>query len=170
MAVLKSGSFGVNLGIFKLSGDLSDEDRQAAWELYTEISTRVAVCGKHTGKDSFEGEIYIESLNSLFNFFQEARKIMRSFPVGRLEKVNKNHLGIVINNTMLKVLRPFLEKWQANFRHWWENESNPNLAPFERQKQYPKLKEFLDNWCEVRSYMRKLEKELVNTYQLVNAT
>lgn len=95
---------------------------------------------------------------------------MRSFPVGRIEKAGKNHLGIVINNTMLKVLRPFLEKWQANYRHWWENESNPNLPPFKRQAQFPKIKEFLDDWCKVRTYMKSLEKELVKTYKLVNTT
>lgn len=169
MAVLKKGSVGLNLGIVKLSGDLTDEDRQAAWELYTEISTRVSVSGKRGGHrhDNFEGEIYAEGLSSLHTFFQEARKIMRSFPVGRIEQ-NNNHLGIVVNNILLKVLRPFLEKWQANYRHWWEHQSNPNIPPFERQSQYPALYDFLKDWSEVRKIMKQLETELIKAYKLVD--
>lgn len=171
MAVLKTGTLSVNLGIVKLTGELTDDDRQAAWELYTELSTRVAVTGKiGSGKyDDFEGEIFAESLSSLYAFFQEARKIMRSFPVGKLEKT-KDHLGIVINEIMLKVLRPFLEKWQANYRHWWQYESNQSLPPFDRQKEYPKLKQFLKDWGELRRIMKLFEKELIKTYKLVKTS
>src|SRR5262249_26057477 len=85
MPTLTKGSFSLNLGIVKLGGDLSDDDRQCAWELYTELSTRVAVTGKADDPDcvQFGGELYIESLDSLYNFFWEARGIMRKFPVGR---------------------------------------------------------------------------------------
>ena len=71
MAVLSKGSFSINLGIVKLGGDLSDEDRQCAWELYTELSTRVAVTGKLSDSEckDFSGELYIESLASLYNFW-----------------------------------------------------------------------------------------------------
>ena len=45
MPTLTKGSFSLNLGIVQLGGELSDADRQYAWELYTEMSTRVAVTG-----------------------------------------------------------------------------------------------------------------------------
>src|SRR5215471_16307429 len=79
MPTLTKGSFSLNLGIVKLGGDLSNDDRQCAWELYTELSTRVAVTGKADDPDcvEFGGELYIESLDSLYNFFREARGIMR---------------------------------------------------------------------------------------------
>lgn len=75
MAVLSKGSFTLDLKIVKLGADLTEDDRQCAWELYTEMSTRVAVTGKHLDPDciDFSGELYIESLDSLFRFFQEAR-------------------------------------------------------------------------------------------------
>jgi hypothetical protein len=52
-------SFSLNLGIVQLSGDLSEEDRQCAWELYAELSTRVAVTGKVLDSEckTFEGEL-----------------------------------------------------------------------------------------------------------------
>jgi len=170
MAVIKKGSFSLNLGIVQLGAELSDDDRQCAWELYTELSTRVAVTGKPGDVEctDFNGELYIESLSSLYKFFQEARTIMRKFPVGKIDENNKDHLGIMINRMMEEVLRPFLEKWQVNYRHWWENESNPRLNPLKRQKEFPELELFLNDWSAVRWLMRKVQQELVNVYQLTS--
>lgn len=46
---------------------------------------------------------------------------MYKFPVDQLEQNNTKHLGILINDLMSNILRPFLEKWQSDFRHWWNN-------------------------------------------------
>jgi hypothetical protein len=172
MSVLKKGNFSINLGIVRLSGTLTDEDRQCAWELYTELSTRVAMVGKPFDLEckSFDGELYIESLSSFYNFFQEARGIMRKFPVGKLEQNQQNHLGVIINRVMSDIMRPFLEKWQVDFKHWWENQSNPRLSPLERQAEYPKLEGFLEDWSSVRWLLRKLQKELVEKYQLIEVS
>jgi len=170
MTVLTKGSFSLNLGLVKLGGDLSDQDRQCAWELYTELSTRLALTGKRADSrcTDFNGEIYSESLASVYAFFQEARRIMKDFPVGKLEVGVRNHLGVLINDVMVDVLRPFLEKWQAHYRDWWENHSNPQLPPFERQQQYPEIDKFLEDWSNVRRLMRALQKKLVKSYKLVD--
>src|SRR5207247_8576642 len=99
MPTLTKGSFSLNLGIVKLGGDLPDDDRQCSWELYTELSTRVAVTGKSDDPDCVEigGELYIESLDSLYNFFREARGIMRRLPVGRLYRAHPNRLGAMLS-------------------------------------------------------------------------
>lgn len=169
MAVLTRGSFSLNLGLVKLEGELSDADRQCAWELYAELSTRLALTGKQGDEkcSDFSGEVYAESLGSVYAFFQEARRIMRAFPVGKLEHDFQDHLGVLINNVMIDVLRPFLEKWQADYRHWWEHQSNPKLPPFERQQAYPKLKDLLKDWSDVRKLMRALQQRLVKVYKLV---
>ena len=44
MPELAEGNFSLNFGVVKLGGKLSEKDRQCAWQLYTEIVTRVAVC------------------------------------------------------------------------------------------------------------------------------
>jgi hypothetical protein len=172
MATMTKGSFTLDLGIVKLGAELSDEDRQCAWELYSELSTRVAVTGKP--KDSecvdFCGELFHESLTSLYTFFQEARNIMRKFPVGRLQGDVKNHLGVIISKMLSDVLRPFLEKWQSDYRHWWENQSNPRVEPMERQKSYPQHDEMLEDWANVRVLMRALQQKLVEVYKLIDVT
>ncbi len=170
MPVLTRGSFSLNLGFFELGGELSEEDRQCAWELYAELSTRAAVTGKCADQDctDFSGELYTESLDSLYGFFQHAREIMRKFPVGRIHGENRDHLGVMINRAMTDVLRPFLEKWHVEYRHWWAEESNPRLPPMQRQKDFPKHKEFMEDWKDVRQLMRALQRELVKVYKLID--
>ncbi len=172
MSILKKGIFTLNLGLLQIQTEISEEDRQCAWELYTEICTRLALTGKKKDPEckDFSGEVLIESLESVYSFFKEARKIMRKFPVGKLERNVRKHLGVLINDLMVNVLRPFLEKWQADFRHWWNNcdENLKKLPPFERQKKYPRYKEFINDWRNMRLLMRELQKELVKAYLLVD--
>ena len=176
MTVIKEGSFQLNLGLLQLSTKVDEQDRQCAWELYTEITTRWALVGKCKDGEckDFAGEVLSESLDSVHKFFGEARKIMRQFPVGKLQKKRKkkrekeSHLGVLINDLMNNVLRPFLEKWQAEYRYWYEHQANQDKPPFERQKGFPGYDEFLKDWGDVRKLMRALRKELVKKYELVD--
>ncbi len=172
MPTVKKGTFELNLGFVKLGADLDEGDRQCAWEFYTEITTRVAVCGKRGDLEcaNFDGELYIESLDSFHRFFQEARLIMRRFPVGKLKEPGQDeaHLGVLISRIMAHVLRPFLEKWQVKYRHWWEHESNPRLPPVKRQADFPELEAFLADWSAVRCIMRAVRDELVRAYKLID--
>lgn len=184
MAVMKKGNFSIDIGFLKLGADFEESDRQCAWELYTELATRVAVTGKPRDPDcaDFSGEVYAESLASLHTFFGEARKIMRQFPVSstyakprkvlgiRTGAGVENHLGALIHRAMRDVIRPFLETWQADYRFWWENVSNKELRPFERQEAYPKIKEMLSEWSDVRAIMRAIQDKLVEMYKLVDVT
>lgn len=172
MAEIKRGNFSLNLGLLQVQTEISEDDRQCAWELYTEICTRLSLTGKKDDPkcENFSGEVLVESLDSVHNFFREARGIMRKFPVGQLKQSNTKHLGILINDLMNNVLRPFLEKWQSDFRHWWHccDKKVQKLSPFERQKKYSKCKEFLDDWKNVRLLMRDLQAELVKAYYLID--
>ena len=182
MAVMKKGNFSIDIGFFKLGADFEESDRQCAWELYTELATRIAVTGKSEDRDctDFSGEVYAESLASLFVFFGEARKIMRQFPVcstyvrpRKILGINtgagiENHLGALIHRSIRDVLRPFLEQWQADYRYWWENISDKDLPPFERQKEYPNLTSMISQWSDVRAIMRAIQDELVTMYKLVD--
>jgi hypothetical protein len=173
MTVLKKGNFSIDLLFVKLGADFDEADRQCAWELFTELSTRVAVTGKTKDRDcvDFSGEIYAESLASLYTFFGEARKIMRQFPVGSIDaKGIENHLGALIHRAMRDILRPFLESWQAEYRHWWENTSDKGLTPFERQDEYPKIEKMLSEWSDVRVIMRAIQDKIIDTYKLVDVT
>lgn len=173
MAVMKKGTFAIDIGFVKIGADFEEADRQCAWELYTELATRVAVTGKpkDPGCVDFSGEVYAESLASLYAFFVESRKIMRAFPVGRIGSAKiENHLGALIHRSMRDVLRPFLERWQADFRFWWESTSDKALPPFERQAAYPHVQAMLSQWSDVRSIMRAIQDQLVAKYKLIDVS
>lgn len=170
MPVFSKGRFSINLGIVSIGGDLSEEDRQCAWELYCELASRVSLMGKEDerGELVFTGEIYDQSLDSVYAFFREARGLMRRYPVGRIAAGDKQHLGFFIAALIEVVLRPFLEKWQASYRYWWRCECQrlPQVSPFERQEGYPELQEMLADWQAVRRFCRSAAKELVEQFEL----
>lgn len=168
MPELKEGAFSINFGVVKLEGKLSELDRQCAWQLYTEIVTRVAVTGKRRDESArdFSGEIFGESLSSLHAFFQEARQIMKQFPVGKLKEKDQSHLGILVHDLLTDVLRPFLEEWQADYRAWWQQQDKSTETWFDIQEKYPKKKELLEDWANLRKLMRKIELKIGSEYKL----
>ena len=174
MPVFKKGRFNLNLGFISVGGEFEEDDRQCAWELYCELISRVAVSGKidDHNKIDFSGEIYAESFDSLYRFFQEARQIMKRYPVGTINigQAPQGHLGFFIASLLEVIIRPFLEKWQAPYRYWWEHQSDQTLSPFRRQSQYPLHDELLTDWTAVRKFCRDTAKELAETYKLRDVT
>jgi hypothetical protein len=168
MPEISEGSLTINFGVVKLKGKLREQDRQCAWKLYTELVTRVAISGKRRDDTcgDYSGEVIAESLSSLHEFFREARQIMKDFPVGKLKENNQCHLGVLIHDLLADILRPFLEKWQADFRAWWKQQGQSEQSWFELQKKYPTYKELLDDWTHLRKLMRKLENKLRDEYKL----
>jgi hypothetical protein len=168
MPEIKKGNFTLDLKFMKLGADFSEDDRQCAWELYTEIITRVAVVGKWHDPQakSFDGEIYAESFVSVYRFFQEARSIMRKFPVGKIEEADQEHLGVLIQRILTDVFRPFLEKWQARYRTWWEQQVRTGKDPFAIQLEFPQLDELLTDWRNIRLIMRRVAAVLSKSYKL----
>jgi len=128
-----------------------------------------AVVGKghHPTYEDFSGELYSESLDSLYNFFRECRGIMRKFPVGKLKESKQEHLGILINRILNDVFRPFLEKWSGPFRAWWATTKNDEGSPYEIQNQFPQVKDFLTDWRGLRRVMGKVEQTLRDEYKLI---
>jgi hypothetical protein len=175
MPVFTKGSFSVNLGIVSFGGELGEDDRQCAWELYCELVSRVALVGKQDadGQQVFVGERYDQSLDSLYRFVGEARSLMRRYPVGRLTSGGaQNHLGFFIASLLETVIRPFLEKWQASYRHWWERAraGDPETSPFALQKGFPRLETMLADWKGLREFCRDAARELTETFALPDVT
>ena len=169
MAIISKGTFSLDLFFLKLETELSEEDRQCAWEFYVELSTRVAVVGKLGDKEAanFDGELWSESMESLYAFFKECRLIMRRFPVGRIKDPRQEHLGRFIHRILENVVRPFLEKWNARFRPWWAKASRGEGSPYELQAGFPERQEFLADWTALRLIMRAASRSLAEQYQLM---
>jgi hypothetical protein len=171
MPVFSKDSFSINLGVVSIGGELSDDDRQCAWELYCEMVSRVAVVGREDerGELVFTGELYDQSLDSLSAFVAEARALMRRYPAGRVSAGDgQSHLGFFIAALLELVIRPFLEQWQVVYRLWWERaaQDKPELSPFARQESFPREQAMLADWRNLRRFCRKAARDLAAGFGL----
>lgn len=91
-----------NLGHLEFEPD--EIQQKAAWELYVELATRIAV--QPLGPD--EG-IIREALTSLYNLFGVTREILRKS--GPAVAQGENSFGAIAIDVLNKGLRPFLVKW-----------------------------------------------------------
>jgi hypothetical protein len=108
-------SVGINVpGILKLEGKWRPDEleRTAAWEMYVELITRVAL----NPRGPQEGAVR-DALDSLYSLFGTTREILRRHgpAVARLKggsQLSFGHLALAI----LGALRPFLGRWHAQLR------------------------------------------------------
>ena len=102
-----------NLGSLEIENDESQQ--RAAWSLYVELSTRIAVQPLEEG----EG-ILREALTSLYNIFGITRQILRE--AGPDIARGRESFGTLAIDVLNVGLRPFLVKW------------HPLLKSYEEQK------------------------------------
>lgn len=154
------------LNFTKLGDDYHELDRQFAWELYTELSTRVAVTGKANDPTcvNTDGELWFESLASLLVFCKELRGLLRSYPAQHSK--GNPHLGNLLLEITRIVLNPFLDKWRVDYLHWWEYSSDKSKPPGQRQLEYPKSQTMLVEWRELKMTMRAVQETVLKTYKL----
>jgi hypothetical protein len=107
----------VNLGLVELSGEWepNDIERAAAWELYVELITRVAVVPLDPAAGSLR-----EALNSLHSIFATTRETLRKHGPGVAEakpsgQYNFAYLAVTILHSGL---RPLLTRWHPALADW----------------------------------------------------
>jgi len=90
-------------------------EREAAWELYVELATRITTVEQKPGAG-----IVREELNSIYSLFACTRDILRKYgpelaPRGRAGGVTFAGIAVEMVNT---VLRPLLTKWHPALAEW----------------------------------------------------
>lgn len=132
----------VELGIgtnSKVKIKFSREDREIAYKLWVEMSTRKIILPFDE-----ENDVIVEVYDSWYSFFGIARGLLKDIPV---EKLNSSKQLISVTDRVLnKCLRPHLTKWQARFRKWYnlQLDSNSGLTPQEIQYTYPHYNELVN--------------------------
>ena len=107
-----------------------DSERKAAWEMYVELVTRIAVA--ELGPD--EG-LLREALNSLYSLFATTRNILREYGPGIAQpkgdgELSFGYLAVAVLNT---VLRPLLTKWHPLLKDYEDaRPSNISSVAYER--------------------------------------
>lgn len=117
MQTPKAVKIKLNLHVIQISGEWepSDAERAAAWELYVELITRVAM----VPLGSQEG-LLREALTSLYSLFPTTRDILRRHgpAVAMPKPPGQYNLGYLAVVTLNVGLRPFLTRWHPALEDW----------------------------------------------------
>jgi hypothetical protein len=100
---------------FSADWEPDENERQAAWELYVELATRVTL----VPLPSDRGLIH-EALNSYYSLFQTTREILRRYgpAVARPRakgSISFGQLAVIVLN---ELLRPLLSEWHPILEDW----------------------------------------------------
>ncbi len=120
-------------------------ERRAAWSLYVELVTRVAV----QGLPSNEG-LLRETLNSLYSLFDSTRQILRE--AGPDVGASGRSVGGIAIAVLNCGVRPFLSRWHPQLSDW-ESRRDPKLSPGDHECRWSK-------YDQLRSELELLRSEL----------
>ncbi|MCK4456323.1 MAG: hypothetical protein KAW39_01135 [Thermoplasmata archaeon] len=103
----------------------NDAEREAAWELYVELVTRISVVELKGG----EG-ILREALGSLYSVFSTTRGILRSHgpEVAKPRKKKEHSLGELAIIILNYQLRPLLAEWHPRLMEYESKRSDDTSA------------------------------------------
>lgn len=128
----------------------NDVDRQIAYKIWVELSTR-----KIGLPIDLDHDVLIEIYDSWHTFFTVTRELIKDVPVSKFRRKDTEkiiRLSIEVLNTGL---RPHLTTWQARFRRWYERqldaEGHADLEPQAVQIKFPKMEELQADLMEVNA-------------------
>ena len=129
-AVLEKVTVKLDLGFFAMDTEwVSDpRERQAAWELYVELATRIATqpLDPDTG-------IAREALTSLHQLFAITRATLRA--AGPEVGATGGSVGYLAISVLNHGLRPFLSRWHPRLAAW-EHGRAPSVSPVAHERDW----------------------------------
>ncbi len=145
--VPKKVSLSLPFGIGSVEWEVDQTQSRAAWSLYVELVTRIAV-------EPLEADqgLVREALNSLYSLFGTTREILKE--AGPDVGASKNSVGGIAIAVLNNGLRPFLAEWHPKLQAY-EAKRPSHLSPKEHEQQWseePKLRGELAN---LRSNLEK---------------
>ncbi len=145
-AKLKKVSVSLPFGIGRAEWEADPAERRAAWSLYVELVTRVAIqpLGNDQGLDR-------EALSSLHTLFATTREILKS--AGPDVGSGRESVGGIAIAVLNRGLRPFLAHWHPLLDEW-EAERDPGVGRRDHERAWPRREEFRTTLAELR---RELE-------------
>jgi hypothetical protein len=127
------------------------EDIQVAHKAWVELVTRKAALPFDKDHDVIN-EVY----NSWYALFQEMRSLAKSIPADRVRaSKDTRELVRLLVDALNNGLRPHLTKWQAKFRHWYEEalKEGAQKSPQEIQRDFPQYQELVDELVNVNKQL-----------------
>lgn len=150
---IDQAEIGVGTGKLKLKPNMTD--RQVAYSIWVELSTR-----KIGLPIDFEHDVIAEVYDSWYAFFSVTRELVKSVPVNKVRQDSTQKIVRLSIEVLNEGLRPHLTKWQARFRRWYECELSKTsgdvvIDPQDIQQKFPK-------WQELKTDMERVNQHLMN--------
>lgn len=147
----------LGIGDTKVSFKPNDTDRQIAYSIWVELSTR-----KIGLPINVDDDVIAEIYDSWYAFFGITRELIKDVPVS---KVRNDSTGKIIKlsiEVLNEGLRPHLTKWQARFRHWYENQMDKrdDASPQDLQKNFPEYEALCSDLLKVNNRLIKYRTKL----------
>lgn len=150
-AKLTKVSVSLPFGIGSAAWEADPTERRAAWSLYVELVTRIAVQSVEVDQG-----IIREAINSLYSLFGTTREILKE--AGPDVGASRESVGGIAITVLNKGLRPFLSKWHPLLQAW-EAKRPINISPKEHEQ----------NWSEEPKLRNELAKLRSDLEQYANA-
>ena len=127
-AVLEKVTVKLDLGFFAMDTEwvADPRERQAAWELFVELASRIAA----QPLDPQDGSTR-EALSSLHSLFATTRGILRA--AGPVAGKQGRSVGYVALSVLNHGLRPFLSNWHPKLLQW-EQSCPPALSAEQHER------------------------------------
>lgn len=139
-------------GFLDLEFEPNDKDRQAAWELYVELLTRVATQPLPPGHGDEAA-----ALRSLYSLFPTVREVLRR---NGSDCIEMTKLAVLVLN---QIVRPVTTKW-----HGWEMAAQRDgKNVFDDPKS---CKDFRQDLHEVQTQLRRVQRALAYIAQVEDLT
>ena len=121
--------------LFEMTGTWSADDTQraAAWELYVELTTRIA-----TVPLTPEEGLLREAMSSLHALFGTTREVLRRYgpSVGKPRPGSSLSVGFIAVNVLNAGVRPFLAKWHPELSRW-EQQPHDGVGVADHERAWP---------------------------------
>jgi hypothetical protein len=122
----------------KLKLKPNNEDRQVAYRIWVELSTR-----KVGLPIDLDNDVIVEVYDSWHAFFTATRELIKDIPVAKAQSQSTQQIINLSIAVLNEGLRPHLTQWQARFRRWYgsqlEKRKDKDEEPQSIQKEYPQF-------------------------------
>jgi hypothetical protein len=147
----------IGIGTHKVSFKPNMTDKQVAYAIWVELSTR-----KIGLPIDFEHDVISEIYDSWFNFFSVTRDLIKGIPAIKVKRDSTQQIIKLSIQVLNEGLRPHMTKWQARFRHWYDRElvkydngdGREVLDPQLIQAKFPK-------YAELKEEMERVNQSLI---------
>ncbi len=146
---IEKAELGIGVGTITLKPN--DADRQVAYQIWVELSTR-----KIGLPIELQNDVITEIYDSWYHFFTVTRELIKSVPVSRANTDSTHKIVNLSIEVLNEGLRPHLTLWQARFRTWYEQQPKATSAyvdPQDLQAKFPRFKELSTDLLRVNQHL-----------------